>query len=238
MILIDEWQARSVLNQREATKEQSRQKIVEAAAAQFAANGYEGTSFASIAAAMNRPKSAIGYHLFPSKMDLAVSVIEQQQARWVQMEACVREPAGLGHLITMLLSSCVDALDCPVAAGAIRLSHEFWQTGRPLPRTFKWGPYAKRQFAVARSLPIYDSEVARAADLLLASTFGVMWAQTSVRLPRETERQLRDLWVALCLGIGVSDAQEIVARVKPVEVRIPTSCRSDSAFQGGSCASS
>jgi AcrR family transcriptional regulator len=209
------------MNQRQAAKARTRQQIVEAAAAEFAEHGYDGTSFASVAAAMDRPKSAVGYHLFPSKLDLAVTVVGQQQARWAQMESAVQEPAGLAHLVTMLLSSCLDALRCPVAAGAIRLSQELGDAGQELPTTFSWSTYAQGHFAAARGLPADDPEVARAADLVLASTFGVLRTRTGARPLDVTERQLRDLWAALFTGLGIADASAIVHRVAPVSVAAP-----------------
>lgn len=209
------------MNQRQAAKARTRQQIVEAAAAEFAEHGYEGTSFASVAAAMDRPKSAVGYHLFPSKLDLAATVVAQQQARWVQMAAEVDEPDGLAHLVTMLLSSCLDALRCPVAAGAIRLSQELGESGQSLPRAFAWSVYAQEQFAAARGLPPDDPEVLRAADLVLASTFGVLRTRTGARPPEATEQQLRDLWAALFTGLGIAGAAEVVRRVQPVSVADP-----------------
>jgi AcrR family transcriptional regulator len=209
------------MNQRQAAKARTRQQIVEAAAAEFAEHGYDGTSFASVAAAMNRPKSAVGYHLFPSKLDLALTVVEQQQARWLEMEARVEEPVGLAHLVTMLLSSCVDALRCPVAAGAIRLSQELGGSDQPLPRAFAWSTFVAEHFAAARGLAADDPEVARAADLVLASTFGVLRTRTGTRPPEVTEQQLRDLWAALFTGLGVDGAAEVVRRVEPVRVADP-----------------
>jgi AcrR family transcriptional regulator len=209
------------MNQRQAAKARTRQQIVEAAAAEFAEHGYDGTSFASVAAAMNRPKSAVGYHLFPSKHDLAVAVVEQQQARWSEMEARITEPAGLAHLVTMLLSACSDALRCPVAAGAIRLTQELSEAGQPLPQVFSWRSCTLTHFAAARGLSAEDPEVARATDLVMSSTFGVLRTRTKTRTPESTEQQLRDLWAALFTGLGVPGAAEVVRRVTPVTVAEP-----------------
>jgi AcrR family transcriptional regulator len=209
------------MNQRQAAKARTRQQIVEAAAAEFAEHGYDGTSFASVAAAMNRPKSAVGYHLFPSKLDLAAAVVEQQQARWLEMEARTTEPAGLANLVTMLLSACLDALRCPVAAGAIRLSQELGEAGQPLPRAFSWRSYTLEHFAVARGLSADDPEAARAADLVVSSTFGVLRTRAHSRTVEATEQQLRDLWAALFTGLGIADAGEVVRGVVPVTVADP-----------------
>ena len=59
------------MNQRQLAMEASRRAIIDAAGQQFAAFGYEATTFSRVAEAMGKPKSAIGYHLFPSKKDLA-----------------------------------------------------------------------------------------------------------------------------------------------------------------------
>ena len=209
------------MNQRQAAKARTRQQIVEAAAAEFAEHGYDGTSFASVAAAMNRPKSAVGYHLFPSKLDLAAAVVEQQQARWLEMAARTTEPAGLANLVTMLLSACLDALRCPVAAGAIRVSQELGEAGQPLPRAFTWRGYTLEHFAVARGLDVDDPEAVRAADLVISSTFGVLRTRASSRTVEATELQLRDLWSALFTGLGIAGADEVVRRVTPVSVAEP-----------------
>lgn len=208
------------MNQRQQAKTRTREQIIEAAAAQFAAHGYAGTSFARVAAAMDRPKSAIGYHVFSSKHEIAFAVIERQQARWVAIDARIGQPAGLEHLLVMLTSACSDAMRCSVAAGAIRLSHELRGVGETLPRTFVWDDYVRGHLAASSGGvgPVTDPEWARAADLVLTSTFGVMWARTSTRLTRDTERQLRDLWAALFTGLGLPGVHALLERVEPVRV--------------------
>lgn len=208
------------MNQRQQAKTRTREQIIEAAAAEFASHGYAGTSFARVAAAMDRPKSAIGYHVFSSKHELAFAVIERQQARWAAIDSRIGQPAGLEHLLVMLTSACSDALRCPVAAGAIRLSHELRGAGEALPRTFVWDDYVRGHLAASSggAGPVTDPEWARAADLVLTSTFGVMWARTGTRRARDTEGQLRDLWAALFTGLGLPGVHALLEQVEPVRV--------------------
>ena len=208
------------MNQRQQAKTKTREQIIEAAASEFASHGYAGTSFARVAAAMDRPKSAIGYHVFSSKHELAFAVIERQQVRWAAIDSRIRQPAGLEHLLVMLTSACSDAMRCSVAAGAIRLSHELRGAGEVIPRVFTWDDYVRRHLSASSGGvgPDSDPEWARAADLVLTSTFGVMWARTSVRLTRDTEGQLRDLWAALFTGLGLPGVHALLERVEPVRV--------------------
>lgn len=208
------------MNQRQQAKTRTREQIIEAAAAEFASHGYAGTSFARVAAAMDRPKSAIGYHVFSSKHELAFAVIERQQARWAAIDSRISQHAGLEHLLVMLTSACSDAMRCSVAAGAIRLSHELRGAGEALPRTFVWDDYVRGHLSAATggTGPAADPEWARAADLVLTSTFGVMWARTSSRRTRDTEGQLRDLWAALFTGLGLPGVHGLLEQVEPVRV--------------------
>ncbi|MBT1681095.1 TetR/AcrR family transcriptional regulator [Curtobacterium flaccumfaciens pv. flaccumfaciens] len=218
--MMNKTRPRSAMNQRQQAKTRTREQIIEAAAAAFASHGYAGTSFARVAAAMDRPKSAIGYHVFSSKHELAFAVIERQQARWAAIDSRIEQHAGLEHLLVMLTSACSDAMRCSVAAGAIRLSHELRGAGEALPRTFVWDDYVRGHLLAATggAGPAADPEWARAADLVLTSTFGVMWARTSARLTRDTEGQLRDLWAALFTGVGLPGVHALLEQVQPVRV--------------------
>lgn len=200
------------MNQRAQSKASTRDAIIEAAAKEFAQHGYAGTSFASVASAMGRPKSAIGYHLFRSKKELASAVISLQQSRWVQIDSGIPQPEGPDHLLIVLFAACRDAMRCPIAAGAIRLIQEFRGAEEDIPATFVWDAYVRRHLraAIAVPTPTMAPDWDRAADLLLTSTFGVMWARTGSMRPRDVEEQLRELWSALFTAWGLPQVRDVL----------------------------
>ncbi|WP_084816232.1 helix-turn-helix domain-containing protein [Frondihabitans sp. Leaf304] len=210
------------MNQRQAGMARARQEIVEAAGAEFAAHGYEGTSFSGVAAAMNKPKSAIGYHLFPSKHSLAVAVIADQQARWQRFDDAIPASRGVEKLATMLLSSALNAQECPVAAGSIRLLHELRRADIEVPDGYDWYRFARDQIEAeldgSRSSPLGDSEAA--AQLVINATFGVLGALPTPGGPG-VEARLKALWVPLFQSIGIPDAESVVSGITPLASEHP-----------------
>lgn len=190
----------------------SRDAIVRAAGATFAAHGYEGASFSRVAEAMGRPKSAVGYHLFPTKLALAVAVIERQQERWTTTEAALTEPAGVERLTAMLLATGLQTRTDPVAAGAVRLLHELLHTEVPVPRGFVWASFIREQLAAACTRAGLEPATVppHAEHLLLEATFGLV--NTGRRDDDEQlEGRLRALWVPLLASFGLTDAGDLVA---------------------------
>lgn len=167
---------------------------------------------------MNKPKSAIGYHLFHSKHELAAAVVEAQDARWVELGASIEEPAGLEHLITMLLSSCIDAARHPITPGAVRLIHESMHSERLTQRAYSWRAFTRLQLSSARGAVAEEKEIAYTADLVLSATFGVMWAggYTPHHAP-DTVPWLRQLWTAILMSADFRHASEIVSQAVPLE---------------------
>jgi AcrR family transcriptional regulator len=201
-------------NLRRTQKAATRQAIIGAAAAQFAERGYEATSFGSIAAVLGKPKSAVGYHHFPSKLDLAYAVVREQRDRWFLLIRVVsEEPAGFPRLFRLLLSAALDARDNPIAAGAIRLLTEAAQLGLTLPvRQTEWRPYVAEQIQVeidAHVLPA-GTDAAKLTSWLLNASFGVFEAENRGLQEVDTERSLRGLWVVLLTGCGVAHAQQLI----------------------------
>lgn len=99
---------------------------MEAAAHQFARRGYEGTTFASVAEAMGKPRSVISYAQFPSKEALSIAVVDQyldQLQRTIDGLAGDADP-GLDMLVLALRRVSELDVTSPVAAGAIRLLME------------------------------------------------------------------------------------------------------------------
>ncbi|WP_141693424.1 TetR/AcrR family transcriptional regulator [Curtobacterium sp. UCD-KPL2560] len=200
------------MNRRQAAMAASRDAIIAAAGAQFARYGYEATSFARIAEAMGRPKSAIGYHLFPSKHALAVAVIEEQQVRWTAtVTEASDEPAGVERLTRVLLDTALETRERPGAGGAVRLLRELLHTDVEVPRGFVWVDFIREQLDAARSEdapPLPD----RAEELLLEATFGLVTSSVPTTTEDLVDR-LRALWVPLLTSFGIPDAADRVASV-------------------------
>lgn len=204
------------MNQRDTASPVTRQAIVEAAGEQFGKDGYEGSSFSRIAEAMGRPKSAIGYHLFPSKRALATAVIEHQQRRWNRIDDAIPFPAGIDHLVALLLTAGLDARACPVAHGAIRLLREFAQSGAARPRGFDWEQMVLRHLRAAADAGEIDAGrvSAASASMALNATFGLVDGTRTVP-DDQLETQLKALWAPLLTSFGLRDAAERIAGVGP-----------------------
>lgn len=189
-------------------------EIIEAAGQQFALNGFAGTSFSRIADAMGKPKSAIGYHLFPSKQSIANAVITEQQKRWRELDSRVPDEPGLKHLLTLMLTAAIEGRNCPVAAGAIRLLREFRKKGVSVPELFDWHSVATHYLAVE---PAWDSspDAGTLVDLLLNATFGVFDGSTSGS-DETFEQQLKALWSPLLLTAGMEGAPEVIELLRPI----------------------
>ena len=190
----------------------TRQEIVEAAGAEFARHGYEGTSFSRVAAAMDKPKSAIGYHLYPSKQSLALAVVATQEARWQSFDAAIDSPSGAQHWATMLLASAKNARACPVAAGSIRLLHELPLAEVPIDKSFDWREYTRAQIRaeVEAQGRTAGPEVDGLADLLLDASFGVVYTAADSE-GADVESRLVALIEPILTATGVTSARELVA---------------------------
>lgn len=200
------------MNKREQGMAETRRAIIEAAGAQFAAYGYEGASFARVAEAMGRPKSAIGYHQFASKAALAAAVVETQQERWRAIEAGLDRPHGLERLAAFLLATSLDARSCPIAAGATRLLHERAQVDADLPENFDWHGMIAAELNAAAQQAGRPEVPPYAPELVLGATFGVFETADDVDDAAFAAR-LASLWSPLFASFGLPDAESAVQRV-------------------------
>ncbi|WP_367616873.1 TetR/AcrR family transcriptional regulator [Curtobacterium flaccumfaciens] len=199
--------------------ERARQAIIVAAGAQFALFGYEATSLSRITKAMGKPKSAIGYHQFPSKASLALAVIEQQQQRWRTIAEVIPKRAHLEYLATLLLTTSVEARQSPIAAGAIRLLHEAASTNFPVPPGFNWPELINRELHACfvdaninpRLLPTH------AASLLLNASYGLLTSSQKFGF-EEFIDHLKALWIPLFESFGFRDAGERINQVGPASM--------------------
>ncbi|WP_084606220.1 helix-turn-helix domain-containing protein [Agreia bicolorata] len=207
------------MNRRVQAMEASKAAIVEAAGRQFGTYGYEATTFSRVAEAMGKPKSAIGYHLFPSKLALATAVIEQQQLRWTSLYERLPHPPGLERLTAFLLTTSLDARSCPLAGGATRLLHELLDAGIDVPRDFDWATTVRQQLeiAVRDSGGNPDELPERTVGLLLSATFGLVGGSTTVNAD-ELEIRLKSLWAPLFESWGIADASSRVQSVSAIDI--------------------
>lgn len=207
------------MKQQDVAASVTRQAIIEAAGEEFGKDGYEGSSFGRIAETMGRPKSAIGYHLFPSKLALATAVIEHQQIRWNLINDSLPFPDGIDHLVALLLTTSLDSRNCPVAHGAVRLLREFIQSGTPRPRHFVWSDIVLRQLTAAAAQGEVDADriSLSSVSIVMNATFGLVDGMRTAS-DDDLESQLKALWAPLLASFGLRDAAERIAGIRPQPV--------------------
>ncbi|RIJ58040.1 TetR/AcrR family transcriptional regulator, partial [Clavibacter lycopersici] len=216
------------MNQRQAAVSRARREIVEAAGAQFAAHGYEGTSFSRVAEAMGKPKSAIGYHLFTSKERLANAVVEDQEARWLRIEAALDRPGALHELVVFLLTAARTVEVCPVAAGAIRLLQDMPRLGLAVERRFDVWRFTRRHLEAELAVQgVRAADLEDAVDVLLSATFGVLSFRSPSPPERDLAERLRSLWIPLLTHLGLDDADAIVRAAQPLDLALVEGGRPD-----------
>lgn len=184
----------------------------------FATRGYHGTSFSGIAAEMGAPKSAIGYHHFATKEDIATAIVERQRARWAHLIQTVTETSdtGLEQLLTILLSAALDARRAPLAAAAARLLVEKQSADIAFPgSSFRWRTVARD--LIQRSIDDGDIVSPRSAEeiagLILTTSFGVFTAENNGFEHPDTEEHLRNLWSDLLVSLGVPKPTDVLDKV-------------------------
>ncbi|WFR65747.1 TetR/AcrR family transcriptional regulator [Curtobacterium flaccumfaciens] len=209
-----------MVNQRQEHKAETRRAILVAAANEFATRGYDGTSIATIAAAMGRPKSAVGHHQFASKQEIALAVTEQQYDDWRKLlQRAEQVPAGLQRLLSVMLTMVLDAEVNPFAAATVRLLTDAEVVNLALPRSvFSWRTYGAAQ--IQRTLDSSDGVTAdpdEIMDRILVTTLGVWTAEVHGIKEVTTRRRLMSAWRDMVAGLGLP-ADSILGEV----IEIPT----------------
>ncbi|MDO9396366.1 MAG: TetR/AcrR family transcriptional regulator [Herbiconiux sp.] len=199
------------IEQRAATRE----KILAAAASEFAAHGFTATTFSSIAAAMGKPKSALAYSQFRSKEEIAIAVIDRQRETWTVFfeRASGVEPAGLPRLLSLLMTAAVDARMNDSGRAAVRLIIEGRQHGDlQVSPTFGWREHiaAEMKTAVQLGQLPAETDIVSAARQIVTSAYGLFEAENKGLQPSDTERGLRLVWTNLLVGLGAHDAAGIL----------------------------
>ncbi|WP_317229061.1 helix-turn-helix domain-containing protein [Clavibacter sp. MX14-G9D] len=212
------------MDQRRVEMLRLRQEIVTAAGALFARFGYEATTFSRIARAIDRPKSAIGYHLFPSKASLAEAVLGEDDLRWQKADDALARAGismGVERLLALLVLRAREIDAHPERAGALRLLIELPSLDvdpRGLPRRLLGA--GRVRFArtcieagLTADLPGRRAEIAAFSDLFLDSTRGLVLCHLALREDERVEPRLCTLWTHLLEGAGVPQAAAVVRRV-------------------------
>jgi len=211
-----------VVSSRLEQKSSTRQVILHAAALEFRAKGFDGATFAGIAARMGRPRSAIGYHQFRSKEAIAAALVEQQSVRW---DALIRSAESMGpgisRLLSVLLTAALDAHSNPEAAAALRLileSRDNPELNLPALQV-RWRDYALAEMvgaSASESLPagVRPEEF---VELLLNSSLGVFEAEHRGLQAINTSQTLLGLWARLLTGFEIPEAERILSAVCQLE---------------------
>jgi AcrR family transcriptional regulator len=197
---------------RQAAKDGTRRSIIEAAADQFAKHGYEATTFSAIAAAMGKPKSAVGYHQFRSKFELASAVVAEQRHTWNALAevAISAHGPGLAALFQFFDEVRVNFDADPIAPGAARLILEDGELSFDLPRSNQsWRRFTTEQVAAAISTGELsaDTDAVELTAALLSAAVGVFRSARSGVQTTSPDRLLRTLWRDTLVGAGMTPQQ-------------------------------
>ncbi|WP_181032827.1 TetR/AcrR family transcriptional regulator [Clavibacter michiganensis] len=205
------------MDNRRAEMLRVRQEIIDAAGALFARLGYEGTTFSRVAREMGRPKSVIGYHLFPSKASLAEAVVSIESARWrLTVEALERAqvPRGVERLLSLVLTCARDVSRRPERAGAVRLRLDLPVLGIEPRDAFDWAGFTRTCLEQEPGLDgAPPAEVEATTELLLDATFGIVLCHATRQGRCTLDARLATLWTSLLQEAGVPGAAALVARV-------------------------
>jgi AcrR family transcriptional regulator len=209
---------------RQEQKAETRAQIMAAAATEFAAHGFAGATFASIAAAMGRPKSALGYHQFRSKQEIAAAIVSEQYARWASLRAEVEAsvPAGLPRLLSFILTVALDARADPRGRAAVRLLLEREESGVDVAvPAFRWVDLSTADVEEAVRLGQLPrgsgaSSAASVGGMILTCGLGLFEAENHGVRPVDTEAALRALWRNLLTGAGAADPEGVIAATRSV----------------------
>lgn len=208
---------------REAKKAERRREILESAAEAFTEMGYRGTTIAGIADRMGAPKSAIGYHHFESKHEIAVEIVEYARSRWWSLIEVVSAGSGTGleKLLTLLLSAAVDARNNVLASAAVRLAADQRVNGFALPPSeFSWRGIAHDfvwQSLESGELP-REHPVEKVVSVVLTGSYGVFVSENQGFEDVRTDEHLREVWRTILPSLGVRDADTLVDGLQVIAI--------------------
>jgi AcrR family transcriptional regulator len=188
-----------------------------AAAAQFAARGFSGTTFATIADSMSKPRSAVGYHQFTSKEGLAQAVTDVQWNRWavlIRRSLVIGQPksisAGVGQLLSILLACALDVHRDSFAAATVRLLADREVVTLKVPEwVTNWETYGDRLLSghSARGKDQIVRESGSQLDRFLIPVIGAIFAPKFLLSGVSTEERLQSAWRDILISGGFPNAQ-------------------------------
>lgn len=210
---------------RDVQKAARRNEILLAAAKSFRENGYKGTPIAGIAERMGAPKSAVGYHQFASKREIAVEIVEQARARWRHLidEVTASHLTGLEKLLSLLLIAAVDARHDEISAAAIRLAADQRNAGFGLPAAgFSWRGVAHDLVwdSLERGELAKGKTVEEVVSVILPSSYGMFVSENQGFEMIQTEQHLKDAWRTILPVLGTADSEAMLANVRVIEVQV------------------
>lgn len=170
---------------------------------------------------MDKPKSALSYSQFRSKLDIANAIVERQLEVWKLLIECVeRIEAGLPRFLSLIASAAADVRTSPFGPAAVRLILESHGQGLfDLPYTGQsWFDYASTQVseAVALGQLPQSADPREVGDLILSASFGIYEANKNGFHLVDPDRALRTLWAGLLREFGLVDAGAIFSAVRVV----------------------
>jgi AcrR family transcriptional regulator len=154
----------------------TRERIVHAAACGFDQRGYLGVNLKDVVDEIGLTKGAL-YYFFPSKVDLAVEIVNRHSAAWVPITSQACTPSGdpldavveIGRRVARSLQ--ID----PMARAATRLSIERHLIQAELPGPFDdWIAALSRLLQLAKSLGHIHADIdpIGTAEIVVAFCYG------------------------------------------------------------------
>ncbi|MGX9884231.1 ScbR family autoregulator-binding transcription factor [Streptomyces sp. NPDC002276] len=206
--------------------EATRQAVLAAAAVLFEQHGYVGTSISDVARRSGYTSGAIYFH-FGSKEGLAASVFEAHFGEWPRLVASWTSLEGpvLDRLVGLSLAVAREFRDNVIVRAGNRLSNESRSIPAELPQPFVgWIEIVAQLLDAAREngelAP--DTDVERAARVVVAGFFGTHTVSAALDDRRHVERAVTDLWLFLLPALQASpDPHGCLDRARTLLDRAP-----------------
>lgn len=195
----------------------TRQRLLDAAAAEFDANGYLGTRLVDIASRAGLTRGSLYFH-FDSKAALAAALAAHQYECWADYVPARRVAGYRGIRLLMLFAHdlVIGFRDDMASRSAVALIKESRQIDAELPTPFQgWVKLVADLLGEARA----DGELGAhvviddAAWLIVANVFGVQEMGDQLEQRQGICERLDSLWLYLLPGLGVPDPGRYVAEV-------------------------
>jgi AcrR family transcriptional regulator len=189
--------------------EQTRHVILKAAAETFEARGYLGTSLQNIVTGRHVSKGALYFH-FPSKEDLALAILSEQQELWPSLISDLRrhEKSAIRLLLGLFWQATGILRDDALARAGTRLACELDLIDSSAPRLFAgWADVVEELLHEAQEqgdlLPDADSRVV--AEFLVAAFAGLQRMNALKTTDTDLQEHMRTMWHHLLPGLVTAE---------------------------------